>query len=334
MRKIYILLIPVAMIITSCGSARLSFDVLAPAPIYIPDDINTIAIVNRSLPSNKDLNLLEGILSGEGLEQDTLATKYVLDGLFEVLQSSPRFKATKTKESFVGSGIGNILPEPLSPQTVAELCSRYNADAIIALEAYDSDLIIGRVSSAGIRLLEMKAQGSVTVNCGFRMYHSDRQGIIDEFMFGHETTWGSGELSILAAANAIINRKEAVRQASYDAGLIYGERIIPNWIYVSRDYYKKGNYDLEEGARMMQLNEWDKAITALERALESGDRKSKGRAAHNLAIVYEILGDLHSANEWASVAWGRYKEKKSRSYGYILKRRMEEQELLNRQLRQ
>ena len=83
---------------------------------------------------------------------------------------------------------------------------------------------------------------------------------------------------------------------------------------------------------MMQLNEWDQAIAALERAEKSGNRKDRGRAAHNLAVVYEILGDLELAKEWTTVAWGRYREKKSRDYGYILTRRINDRALLASQL--
>jgi len=84
---------------------------------------------------------------------------------------------------------------------------------------------------------------------------------------------------------------------------------------------------------MMQLNDWDKAIVDLTRATESGKTKTRGRAAHNLAVIYEILGDLQTAKEWTSEAWGRYKEKKSRDYGYILANRIIDEENLKNQLK-
>jgi hypothetical protein len=76
---------------------------------------------------------------------------------------------------------------------------------------------------------------------------------------------------------------------------------------------------------MMETNDWDRAIEALEKAVETGKIKTKGRAAHNLAIVHEIIGDLETAKKWASDAWGLYGEKRSRDYGYLLTRRINEQ---------
>ena len=83
---------------------------------------------------------------------------------------------------------------------------------------------------------------------------------------------------------------------------------------------------------MMEANDWDHAIEALNTALENGHRKTKGRAAHNLAVVQEILGDLEQAREYARMAWGKYKSRKSRDYGFILNERIKEQELLEYQL--
>ncbi|MBS0010205.1 MAG: hypothetical protein KFF49_02270 [Bacteroidales bacterium] len=330
--RLIILLAASLLLLSGCGASRISFNVPVPAIQTIPNEISSIAIINRSLPSNAEANRLEGLLTGEGLKQDTLSTQHVLNGLGQSLGGSARFNVVKASEALVGSGIGNLLPEALSWEVVDHLCEKYNSDALLALEAYDSDFL---VTGAAISkdLLGMRANGLVTVNCGFRMYYPVSRSIIDEFIYRHDMEWGAGGLSVVAAADALINKKRAIEQASREAGILYGRRLTPDWIYISRDYFKrgKGNYDLAEGARMMQLNDWDKAIAALERAMQSDKRKVRGRAAHNLAVVYEILGDLHRAKEWTTVAWGQYRERKSREYGYILTRRIQEAELIGYQ---
>jgi tetratricopeptide (TPR) repeat protein len=321
------------ILLSGCGASRISFDVLVPAIRTVPAEIKSVTIMNRSFPENIEANRLEGFLTGEGLDQDTLATQYVLRGLDESLRGSARFKVIKASELYTGSGIGTLLPEALPWETVNYLCDKYNTDALVALEAYDSDFVITG-AAVGSDLLDLQARGLVTVNCGFRMYYPTSRSILDEFMFMHRMDWGTGGFSIVAAADAIINRKRAIENASLEAGSLYGNRLTPDWIYISRDYFKrgKGNFDLAEGARMMQLNDWDKAIAALERALQSNKRKVRGRAAHNLAVIYEILGDLFQAKEWTTVAWGQYRVRKSREYGYILTRRIQEQEVIEYQL--
>jgi hypothetical protein len=326
---------PIALLLLSgCSASRISFDILVPAPNEVPGEIKTIAIIDRSLPSEAKVNLIEGLLTGEGLAQDKLSTQMVINGLDKRLQGSTRFNVIRTNEAMIGSGTGFTFPEPLPWSVINDLCEKYDADAIVSLETYDSDFIVTNGTRPGKNFVEFYARGVAKIDCGFRMYYPATNSIVDEFHYSHSRNWDVGGLSVLNAVNTLLSKDAAIREASYDAGLVYAQRVTPTWYMVSREYFKKskGNYDLEEGARMMQLNDWDKAISALVKATENGHRKSRGKAAHNLAVVYEILGDLPVAKEWTTVAWGRYKEKASREYGYLLTRRMQDENILERQL--
>lgn len=324
------------------GAKKISFNALAPAAVDIPTYIQSVAIIDRSIPENENLNILEGILTGEGPNQDKLATQVAMDGLNNMLQNSSRYQVVRCSETMKGSETGRSFPEPLSWEIIEGLCSRYEVDAIVSLEAYDSDFIVTngtrlvnkKVGERTIKVPEFYASGVAKVSLGFRLYDPQQKSIVDQFHFSHTMDWNVGGSSIQAAINGLLNRNAALKEVSYNAGIVYGERISPAWYRVTRDYFRKskGDPDLAEGARMMESNDWDRAIAALETAAESSHRKTRGRAAHNLAVVYEILGDLDQAKEWASTAWGRYKNKKSRDYGYILTRRIQDQERLQQQL--
>jgi hypothetical protein len=320
--------------LSGCGAARMNFNVMAPAPITVPQSIQTIAIIDRSLPENTDLNRLESILTMEGPKQDRAARLQVMNGLKESLSSATRYNVIVTDEMFIGSASGNNLPEPLPWNLVADMAAKYNADVIVTLETFDSDFVITSAKLPGKDSPGAGAGGVATVKCGFRLYWPEKRSIEDEYMFSHAMNWSSGGPAILAAINAVKVKNDAINSASRGAGLSYGQRITPTWYRVSRDYFKKGggSADLAAGARMMQLNDWDKAIADLLKATETGKTKARGRAAHNLAVVYEILGDLPAAKEWTTVSWGRYKEKKSRDYGYLLTNRIDEEARLKNQL--
>ena len=83
---------------------------------------------------------------------------------------------------------------------------------------------------------------------------------------------------------------------------------------------------------MMEINDWFAAKEALFQSVETGHRKTKGRAAHNLAVVCEIEGNLEDAKAWAQEAWGKYKNKKSRDYLYDLNARINEMARVDQQL--
>ena len=320
--------------LTGCGAARMNFNVLTPAPITIPPDIQTIAIIDRSLPEDTDLNRLESILTLEGPQLSRAARQNAMERLKISLTNSTRYNVIVTNEMFLGSSRGSVLPDPLPWNLVDEMAAKHKADVIVCLEAFDSDFIIAAAKLPSQGKPGAGAGGIATVNCGFRMYWPAQRMIADEYRFSHSMNWSAGGPAILAAINTVKVRSDAINGASREAGISYGRRITPTWYRVSRDYFKKGggNADLAAGARMMQLNDWDKAIPALVRATETGNKKARGRAAHNLAVVNEILGDLHAAKEWTTVSWGMYRQKKSKDYGYILTRRIIEAENLDYQL--
>jgi len=320
---------------SSCGTARMNFNVLTPAPISIPQEIQTIAIIDRSLPEDTDINRLEAILTMEGPQNDRAARQQIMNGLKQSLSSEGRFSIIVTDEVLIGSSSGNNLPDLLPWGKLDELAEKYQADVIVAIETFDSDFIFTGAKLPGQGSPGAGASGVATVRSGFRMYWPAQRALMDEYMFAHDMGWKSEGPALLAALNTINVKNDAINNASWEAGMSYGQRLTPARYRISRDYFKKGgsNTDLETGARMMQLNDWDKAIADLEKATETGNRKARGRAAHNLAVVYEILGDLETAKEWTTVSWGRYKEKKSRDYGYILTQRINEQRRLDQQMK-
>ena len=315
-----------ALFAACSGTRNIYFDLAQPSPVNVPPDIKSIALIDRSIPRDKDKNKLEGIITGEGTKQDKLATQIVIDGLSNRLVNAGVYTINRTDEKLDGSGSGVSFPVQLSWQQVDNLCKKHEVDAIISLETYDSDFIT-QGASIGNGGLNVSAGGIAKVDCGFRLYDPIARQVIDEFRFAHKENWRTGGNAFEAALGAVMQRNQAIQEASYKAGIVYAERIIPSWYRAHREYFNKskGNGYLEKGARMMETNDWDRAIEALKKAVETGHRKTKGRAAHNLAIVYEIKGDLETAKKWASDAWGLYGEKRSRDYGYLLTRRINDQ---------
>ncbi len=343
MKKLYVLLSLFLVFMIASASSIITFRVMLPAPVTLPKNIKTIAIIDRTVPEKKGVNIVEGVLTGEGVGEDKDAAQVTLDGVYSVMQYSPIFKAIRTSEMLKGTSFGNAFPNPLPWDTVEMLCKKYNADAVLSLESFDSNFII----SGGTNLLpgqnkvgevigmaQHVASGSNSVNLGFRLYYPEEKNIIDEYRFSQNINWDHPANSLTDAVNAIAGKNQAVKDAGYKAGILYARRVTPQWYSVSREYYKRGkhNQDLAEGARMMEINNWDNAISSLEKAVQSRKRKVKGRAAHNLAVVYEILGNLDSAKIWAQDAYAKYRNKPSKYYLYDLNNRIQNQEILNQQL--
>jgi Family of unknown function (DUF6340) len=335
MKKILPKFLGLSAILIICSAADITFRVMSPAIIDLPKNVNTIAIIDRSLPDDEAVSFVEGGLTGEGFGQDKLGTQTTLKGLEDMLRNSVKYNIVRTNVAMKGQDLlSAAFPDPLPWSEIEKICKEYNAEAVISLEKYDSDFIpTGGSLGEGGRGISVSGVASVKI--GFRLYHLASKSVLDEYLFTHSMNWSSGSGTILSAVVSLTQKNEALRQASYDAGFVYGKRISPSWYYITRQYFRhaKGDDNLAAGARWMEANDWDRAIESLNMALENGrHRKVKGRAAHNMAVVYEILGDLDKARDYAQMAWGNYRIKQSRHYGFILNERIKEQNVLEYQL--
>ncbi len=326
-----------------CANPTIRFNALYPAEIDIPTDVRSVAIIDRTAPENKWLNIIEGGITGEGIGQDKEASQITLDGVSSILQNSERYHVVRTNEVIKGSESGSTFPDPLSWEVVEQITNEYEVDVVLSLETFDSDFILTdgtrvvekkNADGVMIHLPEFYARGVASVKLGFRLYNPSERSILDQYHFTDNMDWEASGNSVYDAVHHLIGKDAAIKDVSYNAGRAYAQRITPAWYRVTRIYYKKAknNPDLEEGARWMEANNWDNAIVSLEKALERGDQKSRGMAAHNLAVVYEILRNLENARNWAQKAWAQYENKDSKDYAYQLNLRMQDRERLKNQM--
>ena len=152
-----------------------------------------------------------------------------------------------------------------------------------------------------------------------------------------DSSRGGEPLSYLEGAGNIIPGLERELLAA-KAGDSYGKRIAPVWVNVSRAYYNtaKGadKEAMEQAHRLTQAGKWEEAAEIWHDLLSSArDSKTKGKAAHNLALALERNGNLKEAEDWASKAYTQYGNKTSQAYVYTLQQRISDQERLDYQLK-
>jgi hypothetical protein len=308
-----------AFLLLAAPSIR--FNIKIPAYIDLPADIRSLALIDRTAKDKNAANVVEGLITGEVIGKDRSLSQYTLNGLSEMLANSQRVSIVRTGKVYRTTGTGKTIPEPMSWEEAAEICRQNSTDALLALELYDSDYMPGLNEAA--------------ITVGFRIYDVTSRQIADQYIFTHRIAVGRPAPTIAGAVHSYMQDDNMMRDVSYEAGIIYGRRIAPTWYNVERTYYRKPKSDrnLAEGARMMEVNDWNGAIAALEQAAVNGKkRKTRGRASHNLAVVYEITGDLVKAREWAQTAWARHENKESKHYLYILNDRQNETERLKYQM--
>lgn len=329
-------------VFSACSKkSHLTFNALQASPVTLPDHLKTLALVNRTLPQHARANVVEGILTGEGLYEDKSGVISAFAGLHTVLRNSPRFQVRQVPQALKGSGTGTLFPAPLTWAEVNRICKANQADAICTIETYDTDvqLIPGvqiRRGEDGIipRGTSFKVDLRAQVKVGFRIYDPAVRRIQDEYRFVHQLLWTANGFTPEGAIAALIEKRAATDRVSYLIGEQYASRITPTWIRLHRTYYNKGGRpEMKQAYRMAYVNDWEGAARVWEMIVNTSSGKTAGRAAYNRAIAAEVLGRLEEAKAWASRAYTVYGDPLARDYNNVLDQRLNNSRRLDHQMR-
>jgi len=337
---VYISLI--IMFLSSCVTSSVLVNVQRPADITINKDIQNIVVVNRSRPSKDNLadNIVEGLISGEGIGADRKGAEYCVEGLAGMLNNSERF-ILKNVGGIELKGTGtSSFPIPLDWNEVKSICGSYDANALLVLETFDSDsrVLVGPPITRtrklkGIKVKELRYPTTLImeVESGWRIYDVSKERIIDENKYidiKEFNAWGS---SPKKSHFNLPSKRIAIKQAGIHAGEKYGLRISPIWLKVNRTYYIGKHEELKNSKQYVRSGDWDKAIEIWLPLIEHEDLEIASRAAFNMALASEVKGKLKTAIDWAKKSQ-KTGNKKAYNYIKVLSSRLVDEEKLKQQL--
>jgi hypothetical protein len=333
---------------SQCRSTKhVGISSMRPADITFPTYVNTLLLVDRTQFNNSMLNIAEGVLTGEMPGADKAAAQEAITSLQSTLQSSPRFKVVRASETLQGNSVTQAFPDALSWNQVDGLCSKFKAEAIVALEIFDSNFIVTKgqrkkkktVEENGVKkeieVDEYYAEGVANTKIGIRLYDPKAKSIIDQQLLSKARTWQATGNSITDAVSKLIRKTDATFAVSRMAGQDYAYKIAPMPVQLSREYYGKGKKlkAVANGARRAEVNDWKGALTTWETSLKGAQPKDASRLCYNIAVAYEVLGDMDNAKKYAAKAYVDYGNKKAKSYSAMLSYRQQNEETAEQQMK-
>lgn len=330
--KLYLVLATGFFLLSS--SAWVTITLTRPALIGLPTEIHSIAIIDRTLQEKTKSTTIEKTLTGEAFQQDDQAVREVTMGVIERCSEYGKFSFVKTNERFKSDFTKNTFPTQLSWEKVEELCKKHGTDALLSIELFDSDFLITPGVTGGLNSpVKLTPGGIAVINLGIRIYYPATRTILDEYKIEHRIDLNTNTSTVIGAANTILNKTEAINRTSYESGRMYGDRISPSFYTVTREFFNKPkkNQNLRAGVRKSEVADWKGAIESWTKALNDKKKKVRRRAAFNIAVAYEVLGDLQLAKEWASKAYTEYGEKDAKQYYDVLVYRVNQEAALMRQ---
>ncbi|MCH7398301.1 DUF6340 family protein [Belliella sp. DSM 107340] len=342
----FILLLSVLISTTSC-TKNVTMSRLMPAEINVPIYVQRLLIVDRTAPQNEGFSVIEGILTGEAPFEVKNAVESTIVKLQQELNTSPRFEVIRARERLRGGLFSQTFPTPLTWRQIEELCNAYDVDAVLSLEKFSSDFVvtdkkqlIKKIEGEGrnARQVEVQgvyAEGIASVKVGFRLYDPKSKNISDQQDFEKTNLWSAEAENKTQALALMIDKVKATQYVGQIAGASYARRIAPMYLSINRTLFQKpkDNQSLAIGARMAEVNEWENAIQTWEEGLiDVLEDKTAARLCYNIAVGYEVLGDLEAAKNWAGKSYTLYGFKQGRTYAQELDTRMMQEDRLRKQL--
>ena len=121
--------------------------------------------------------------------------------------------------------------------------------------------------------------------------------------------------------------KELLKEAAEFGAHIMSNQLVPYWTQTSRIYYTGGMADMRDAAVCVRENDWESASEIWKSVFDkSKSKKVKMRTAFNIALAYEMNGQLTEAEKWLDTAKGFITDNESRAewkyYSALLKERI------------
>ncbi len=304
---ILITTILIALLLSSCSGIKyLTVETREPAQVTLPADVLRIAIVNNvTHQPDKVGHDLKGLgeteLKRVEASSDSIAIFYT-EALAQFLREEDYFFRVSYYNKPVRSD-DNFFQEQLLPNEIMnQIRKETGADAIISLDR----LILETVKKEffkqqGYTYAELTGK----IHSTLRVYMPTMEGKIPRVQYTDSLHWVGFDIqdNKAYASEMLPTREEAMKILAVRAAEKMTNVFAPHWEMQDRWYYTLSSSLMREGQVYAESNDWQKAIEKWETYYNGRNNKNeKAKAANNIALAYEMLGDMNQAYTWAKDA--------------------------------
>ncbi len=300
-----ILLVFGVVFFTSCTKLLYtSLDVLRPAKVAFELNANNLLIVNNTViqPSNyghKTQRLNEKVKNIR-LSSDSLAI-FCLGALTEDLEGKDFFSSVQLIPNTVNTGTEFFKSSEFNFELVKKLCQSNGANVILSLDNIkvndDLNEYFIPESSTFLSSLEVKFETSWSI------HYLDKPEVTP-IQFIDTLYWESEGYNRQNVMNDIPKRVDALIDGALDTGHKSVNRFVPYWEKVDRFFFNPNNKLMKQGMDSVYVKNWKSAINSWENAFNNTKNALiQAQAANNIAIAYEINGDIDKALDYATKSY-------------------------------
>lgn len=297
------------LILSSCSGIKyLTVETREPAQVTLPDNVLRVAVVNNVVqqPDKIGHNIIRlgsSVVNSVEASADSVSIFYT-EALAQFLNDENYFQRVAFYNDPIRNDPNFFQEILLDPETMNTIRKKTGADAIISLDR----MIIETTKrehfkQQGYTYSEMTGK----INSTIRVYLPTMEGKIPRVQYNDSLNWIGFDIQDGNAYSQemLPSREEAMKSLAIVAAEKMSYVFAPHWERQDRWYYTSVSKLMREGATLAKGAEWLKAIEKwLDYYNNTSDRKKedKAKAANNIALAYEMLGEMEEAYKWATEA--------------------------------
>lgn len=288
--RISAVLVTLTLFVSSCFT-YVAFEKSVPPEIILGNPKNTIAFINAY-----DYTIPDSVTKNENNVYRAGITE-VIDGLKTFFTNNEEFDFNIIDTLVEGKALARF-SDTLNADSVKNICRINNSSMLLGLEAFnitiDSEMEVEESEDGSV---SRTSNFYLIVTAGLSLY-SNSGDLIDRSWIGrtelYKSRWALTGISIFTPS--IYKAEKDIRYLASFLGEDYGNKFYPGKetanrkIYVGKAFQDADKYCMEQN--------WDKAIELLKPLAESHDPKISKKAANNLSVAYEAIGNEKASEYW------------------------------------
>lgn len=305
----FIIVLTFALILSNCSGIKyLTVETREPAQVTLPHNIMRLVVVNNVVEQPADIghnlsNIGSATANRVEASSDSIAIFYT-EALAQFLNDENYFQRVTFYNDPIRNDNDFFQEKLMDPEKMNEIRKETSADAIISLDR----LIIETIKKEhfmqqGYTYSELIGK----INSNIRVYLPTMEGKIPRVQFTDSLHWVGFDIQDGRAYSQemLPSREEAMKTLAVTAAEKMTYVFSPHWERQDRWYYTSASKLMREGETFVKGAEWLKAINKWEEYYNNSSNRNKvnkAKAASNIALAYEMLGDMEEAYKWANEA--------------------------------
>jgi len=286
-----------------------SLDVLRPAKVAFNSDVNNVLIINNTVSQPADIGHTTLFAFEEQKKEkfntDSLSI-FCLGALKEDIESKNFFASVQLSPNSINISTDFGSSNYISDETVQALCNSTQTDAIISLDKIkvkdEITEVFNPLTNSYVSTLELN----------FESYWSIHYLNKEEFyalQFKDTVYWEAESNFRKKGIKELPKRENALVDGALYVGQNTVNRLVPYWDKVDRYFFNPNKKYFKQAMDSVYVKNWNSAISIWQTAMnQSKSNWTKAQAANNIAIAYEITGNVDKAMEYASQAFYNLQE--------------------------